>query len=71
MFSATPTTCSARRTSSNLSVPELQYIIHHVCLQLLLYDKYLTEGKDKVMALHTMKAHWEWKHGSTHSYTRR
>jgi len=35
-----------------------------------LYGKYLTEGKDKVMAVHTMMALWEWKHGSTHSYTR-
>ena len=55
-------------TDGTKIMPELQYIIYHACLQLLLYDKYLTEGK--FMAVHTMKAHWEWKYGSTHSYNR-
>jgi hypothetical protein len=39
-------------------------------IQLLLYDKYLNEGKYKGMAVHTMKAHWEWKHSPTLSHTR-
>lgn len=38
--------------------------------QLLLRDKYLNEGKNKVMAVNTTKAHWEWRHSPTHSHTR-